>query len=198
MKKLNLIIVLTSCAMFVNAQTTSSSSEELLMINPSKSKIKWFGEYAFYFGGHDGKIDLKEGYFIKTNGSITGGLFVIDMNTIKSLDMDKEDARKDLDNHLKNEDFFEVNTYPTAKIEFTKVTYESDTQLKIFANLTIKNMTKPINFYADVDYKKELMTTKFKIDRTLWGITYNSKEIEGKLKDGLISDAIGFEVSLSL
>ena len=37
------------------------------------------------------------------------------------------------------------------------------------------------------------MTTKFKIDRTLWGINYNSK-----LKDQAISDAIGFEVKLSL
>ena len=42
------------------------------------------------------------------------------------------------------------------------------------------------------------MITKFKIDRTLWGITFNSKEVEGKLKDGLISDAIGFEVLISL
>jgi len=191
MKKLQFTILITAFAMLCFGQ-------EKLHVNTSKSTIHWFGEYAFYFGGHDGKINLKEGHFIKTNETITGGRFVIDMTTIKSLDMDKQDARQDLDNHLKNEDFFEVNTYPTAKLEFTRVKYESKNQLNISADLTIKDITKPITFYAEVDYEKEQLTTKFKIDRTLWGIMYNSKELEGKLKDGLISDAIGFEVSLSL
>lgn len=59
-------------------------------------------------------------------------------------------------------------------------------------------MTLPITFQAKVDYKKKEMTTRFKIDRTLWNITYNSKEVSGKLKDELISDAIGFEVTLNL
>lgn len=43
------------------------------------------------------------------------------------------------------------------------------------------------------------MTTKFKIDRTLWNIIYGSKSnTSEKAKNSIISDAIGFEVSFGL
>lgn len=186
---------ITLCFLLICATTFA---QEKLNVDTSKSTIKWIGEYAFYFGGHNGVINFKQGHFIKTDGKITGGKFIIDMTTIKSLDIDDEEGRESLDNHLKNEDFFEVNTYPIATLVFTDVIYETKNELKIYANLIIKDVTKSINFRADIDYEKEIMTTKFKIDRTLWNINYNSKEIEGKLKDGLISDAIGFDVKLSL
>ena len=178
--------------------STVTLAQEKLDIDTSSSTIRWFGEYAFYFGGHDGIIDFKEGYFLKNNDVISGGEFIIDMNSIQSLDMDKEEARTDLDNHLKNEDFFDVKKFPTAKLKITKVDYHDSTLMRIEANLTIKSITLPINFRAEADYDNEMMTARFKIDRTLWDITYNSKEVEGKLKDGLISDAIGFEVKLGL
>lgn len=194
MKKQTLLIVLTIVT-FTFAQAQKS---EKLNINISKSEIKWIGEYAFYFGGHEGFINFKEGYFIKENNVISGGEFIINMSTIKSTDMEDEEAREGLDEHLKDEDFFAVKKFPTAKLVITSVSYHNTSSMKIYADLTIKDVTLPINFQAEVNYKKKEMTTKFKIDRTLWNITYNSKEVEGKLKDGLISDAIGFEVKLSL
>lgn len=191
MKKLSITLL----ALFISAVNLA---QEKLDVNTSKSSIKWNGEYAFYFGGHNGVINLKHGHFIKTNGKITGGEFIIDMTSIKSLDIDDEKGRASLDKHLKDKDFFEVNKYPLASLVFTDVIYETKNELKIHANLTIKNVTRSINFRGKVNFEKETMTTKFKIDRTLWGVTYNSKEVEGKLKDGLISDAIGFEVMLAL
>ncbi|WP_411765995.1 YceI family protein [Winogradskyella sp. A3E31] len=178
---------------------TLGFAQENLTINTEKSTIHWIGEYAFYFGGHEGNINFKEGYFLKNkDGMIYGGEFTIDMNSIVCTDNGKIDKDSGLVEHLKNEDFFEVNTYPTSKLVITDVRYETSTRLKIYANLTIKDITKRIDFRAEVDYDKQQMSTKFKIDRTLWGITFNSKEVEGKLKDGLISDAIGFEVDLRL
>ena len=189
----------TKALLFVIAFYSSfCTSQETLHINTEKSTIHWIGEYAFYFGGHEGNIDFKSGYFLKQNGSIVGGEFIIDMNTIASTDMDTKDAREGLDNHLKNEDFFDVPKYPEATLKIKSTKYHDSTHLRIVADLTIKDITREINFQAEVDYKKEQMTTKFKIDRTLWGITFSSKEVEGKLKDGLISDAIGFEVVLRL
>lgn len=184
--------------LFVACINVLSLAQEKLDISISKSSIKWSGEYAFYFGGHHGVINFKQGHLIKTNGKITAGEFIIDMTSIKSLDIDDAKGRASLDDHLKDKDFFEVKKYPIAKLVFTDVIYENKNQLKIYANLTIKNITKSINFRAEADYQKEELKTKFKIDRTLWGVTYNSKEIEGKLKDGLISDAIAFDVKLKL
>jgi len=194
MKKRIVLIALAVLSFTLNYAQTS----EKLKINTTKSEIKWNGEYAFYFGGHEGFINFKEGYFIKENKTISGGEFIIDMPTIKSTDIEKKEAREGLDKHLKNEDFFDVKKFPTAKLVITNIKYHNSTQMKIYADLTIKDITLPINFQAEVNYEEKEMTTRFKIDRTLWNITYNSKEVEGKLKDGLISDAIGFEVKLSI
>ena len=191
MKRILLIVISAFCLTYAFAQ-------EKLNIDIQKSKLKWSCDYAFYFGGHKGTVEFKEGYFIKTKGVIVGGEFIIDMNSIVCTDNEKIDRDSGLVNHLKNQDFFDVKKYPIAKLVITNVLYEDDLYIKIVANLTIKNSTLPINFRGKVDYKKQELTTKFKIDRTLWGITYNSKEVEGALKDGLISDAIEFEVRLNL
>ena len=198
MKKCYFLIVLMITSFLSHSQNSSDINEEKLLINTSNSELKWIGEYAFYFGGHDGVISFKQGYLLKRNGAISGGEFIIDMHSIQSLDMDNKEARKDLDNHLKNEDFFDVEKFPTAKLVITSVAYDDNRHVRVTADLTIKDVTLPINFHADLDYQKEQLKTRFKIDRTLWGVTYNSKEVEGKLKDGLISDAIGFEVLISL
>ncbi len=168
-------------------------NQEHLDIDTTKSKINWSCDYTFYFNGHYGTIDFEKGYFIKSNDVIVGGEFVIDMNSIICLDIEKQDANESLVNHIKDPDFFDVNTFPKSKLTITNVDYVEKTTMEISADLEIKGQTLPIRFRAEVDYDLKQMTTKFKIDRTRWGITYNSK-----MKDGAISDAIGFEVTLRL
>ena len=168
-------------------------AQEILNINTSKSTIKWLGEYTFYFGGHDGFINFKKGYFIKTGDVITGGEFLIDMNSIINNDIKKKDANFSLVNHLKDPDFFDVKKYPLTKLVITKVEYSDKTHARMEANLTLKGTTKPINFRVEFNYDEVKMTTRFKIDRKRWNIDYQSN-----FKDSVISDAIGFEVSLSL
>lgn len=168
-------------------------AQEQLPIDTSKSQIQWLGEYTFYFGGHDGYIQFKEGHFIKTNDVLTGGEFVIDMNSMTNNDIDDEEGKQGLIDHLKDPDFFDVAKYPLAKLEITNIKYDSATQLAVEANMTIKGQTHPISFRAEADYDNKQLHTKFKIDRRLWGVNYTSK-----LRDGAISDAIGFVVTLSL
>ena len=180
------IILIISINLMTNAQ-------EKLKIDTSKSAIKWTGEYTFYFGGHNGTIEFSQGYFIKTNDAISGGKFIIDMNTIVCLDIEDSEANKGLVNHLKDPDFFDVKNHDLAKISITKVEYHDQTSMRIEADMTIKDITLPINFQAKVDFSKKEMTTRFKIDRRRWDINYTSK-----MKNSAISDAIGFEVTLSL
>ena len=42
----------------------------------------------FSFINHFGFVQFKNGYFIKTNHKITGGEFIIDLNSITTTDMD--------------------------------------------------------------------------------------------------------------
>ncbi len=184
--------IIITCFIIASFSATVHAQEEL-KINISKSALKWSGDYTFYFGGHIGIIQFKQGHFIKTNGKITGGEFIIDMNSITGTDNGKIDTNSGLIKHLKDPDFFDVKKHPQSKLVMTKVKYHDPTKMRIEANLTIKGITKPVNFQAEVNFEKKQMTTKFKIDRTRWGINYNSK-----VKDNAISEAIGFEVTLSL
>lgn len=187
MKKLIIVIIL-----FFNF-TIVINGKEKLNINVQKSTIKWIGEYTFYFGGHDGFINFKEGYFIKTKDVITGGEFIIDMNSITNTDIEKQEGKEGLVDHLKNEDFFDVKKYPLGKLVITKVEYADKTNARIEANLTVKGITKSINFRAEFNYDEKELKTRFKIDRKRWNVNY-----ESKFKDVAISDAIGFEVLIKL
>ncbi len=171
---------------------TQTYAQDLLPINTSKSEIKWSCDYSFYFSGHFGFVKFKEGHFVKTDGKISGGAFSIDLNTIQATDMNA-DGNEGLTNHLKDPDFFEVNKFPTATLVINSVSYHDATHFKAKADLTIKGVTQSVEFQAELDFEKKTMKTKFKIDRTRWGINYNSK-----LKDQAISEAIGFEVILSI
>lgn len=187
MKKSILLIAITILSI------NFSFSQEKLPIDIQKSTIKWIGEYTFYFGGHDGFINFKEGYFIKKNEVITGGEFIIDMNSITNTDIEEKGGKDNLVDHLKNEDFFDVKKYPLGKLVITKVEYSDKTTARLEANLTLKGITKPINFLAEFNYPEKEIKTRFKIDRKKWNVNY-----ESKFKDGAISDAIGFEVSIKL
>lgn len=186
-KQITILII----ALVTTAVTFSQTKEQSVKLNLSTSSINWYGYYLFYFGGHEGTVQFKEGEFKHDNGKLTGGSFVIDMTTISSTDIESKEGRENLDEHLKNQDFFETNKYPLAKLIITEVYYETETRVKIYANMTIKGKTKPINFRAEIDILNKKITTKFKIDRTRWGIKYNHD-----VKDSAISDAIGFEVTL--
>lgn len=191
MKKRTLLVL--AVALSITISHAQKDTNENLEIDVKKSKLKWSGEYAFYFGGHDGTISFKEGYFIKTDTVISGGEFIIDMTSIICNDIEDEEANEGLINHLKNDDFFDVVQFKTAKLVITSAEYHDNTHIKIYASLTIKGITLPVNFHAEINYEEQQMTAKFKIDRQRWGIDYNSK-----LRDGAIADGIGFEVTLSL
>lgn len=171
---------------------TQTYAQNVLPINPAKSEIKWSCDYSFYFNGHYGFVKFKQGYFEKTKDKITGGSFIIDLHTLEATDMEA-DGNEGLTKHLKDPDFFEVDKFPTATLVIKKTTYHSATTFEAEADMTIKGITKPVKFKAELDFEKKTMKTRFKIDRTRWGINYNST-----LKDSAISDAIGFEVTISL
>lgn len=186
MKKLIVIVIFMCSALTMNAQ-------KKLKIDTSKSIVKWTGSKLFSFGKHYGTVKFNSGNIIKSKAVILGGSFEVDMNSIVNTDGEYSEM---LVGHLKNEDFFDVKKYPTAKLEMISVKDKRVNVVEVKANLTIKGITHEVNFEATVkeaDWTVTL-TSKFIIDRTLWGINYKSKGVFGKAKDNIISDAIEFEV----
>ncbi|MDT0554834.1 YceI family protein [Patiriisocius hiemis] len=167
----------------------TSQSEKTYQLDTKKSKLKWTGYYQFYFSEHTGTVNFTKGSLTTNFNKITGGSFEIDMKTITNEEHEKGIGPVA---HLMDEDFFDVEKYPKATLEITKVEYfESENKHKFYADLTLKEITKPIVFWGTADGNTRTLTTRFKLDRTDWGINYNNK-----IKNEAISNAMGFETIL--
>ncbi len=165
-------------------------------VNATSSVIKWKGFKPG--GGHHGTLSLKEGMLEMKEGVITGGRFVIDMNSIVDEDLDNGNSKK-LISHLKSADFFDVEKYPTGEFVITSVLPKQDTTYEITGNLTLKGNTKSISFPADVfvsDWSITASTQAFTIDRTQWGVNYGSKNIFKNLADSFINDEIEVQIRI--
>jgi polyisoprenoid-binding protein YceI len=169
--------------------TAAAQHQKTYQLDTQKSIINWTGSYSFLMSEHKGTVQFKKGELFTTNGNISGGAFTIDMKSISN-----EEFLSGVGPvaHIRNEDFFNVEKYPEARLVITSVEFfPRDNRHKMLADLTIKGITKPIEFWPEVDEVRSKMTVQFKIDRTRWGITYNNK-----LKNDAISEAIEFDVVL--
>jgi len=179
-----------------------SWSDKVSTLVIKESTLQWAGK-PLVGGGHEGTINFSSGSITTSaNGDITQGEFVLNMNTIKSTDMKPDDGGKDLEEHLKSEDFFSVTKYPQANFSILKIMQESKTgdvqQVKVTGLLTLKRITNMITFPATITRKGETANIKAEItiDRTKWDIIYNSKTFFANLKDGFISDEIKIVIDL--
>lgn len=174
---------------------------DTFMVDTAKSELTWIG--AKITGRHNGIFKIKTGTLHLSNGLLTDGKILIDMNQMRSDDktIDSNSNAK-LTKHLKSADFFDTEKYPTAVFELTGMapldtteaqeeptnTLTSDKDLRvqnpthrITGNLTIKNKTKSISFPAKVTLEDEELKAKanFNIDRTQWDLIYRSDKSLG-------------------
>ncbi|NVJ89484.1 MAG: YceI family protein [Flavobacteriaceae bacterium] len=201
MKKivLSLVVVatvLTACkgekkeAVATNdAKNVLENVSDLNNVSTETSVITWKGSKPT--GTHNGNVMLKDGDLLVENGELKGGEFVIDMNSIKVLDIpaDKEGNAK-LRGHLTSSDFFDVEKYPTSKFIITKVEDKGD-KLHVTGNLTIKDVTKSVTIPATLSSENGVTTFKsetFNINRADFNVKYGSKSFFDNLKDKFIDD----------
>ncbi len=194
MKKIYLLAISSIITLFAVAKNPHTVN---VRVDAKTSIVKWIGSKVAE--RHEGTINLARGVLVIDHGTLVGGQVAIDMNTIKTTDMSEKYNLK-LDKHLKNEDFFNVESFPFAMIKIKNAKRLKDSNIyTIEADLTIKGITNTILFKADVDIKELsfLAKAKIKIDRTRWDITYNSGNFFKDLGDKLILDTIEFDVTMS-
>lgn len=152
-------------------------------INVENSKVTWKGYKVT--GSHQGTITIKNGNLIFDNNKLIGGHFTMDMPTINVTDLEGK-YKKDLEGHLKSNDFFGVEKFPTASLVFTKVKSAGKNAYKVTGNITIKGKTEVITFNISIYGNKA--TVSLKIDRTKFGVRYGSSSFFDGLKDKAIYD----------
>jgi len=156
---------------------------DTLRINMAKSKIDWAATEMRGTKRRTGILSFKEGYFLIKNSEMVGGTFMVDMGTMDVTDVPIHEriARKNLIDHLKSDDFFDVTHYPTAAIELTKTQKTNNDSLKISGNLTIRDVTKNIEFLAH--QKDHIFRTNFTFNRFDWNIAYEGSWADKTLVD---------------
>ncbi|MEP2670791.1 MAG: YceI family protein [Cyclobacteriaceae bacterium] len=163
-----------------------STPEEKLSVDTGASELKWTGYHLAKSYSHWGHINLKSGN-VSTDGSkITGGEFVIDMNTISNKDLEKKEDNSKLVGHLKSDDFFGVQKYPEAKLVIKKTEKQSGNIYKTTADLTIRGITKEITFDTQINsISKSALdaSAKFRVKRTDFEVMYGWS-IENAMLDG--------------
>lgn len=169
--------------------TTKEGSQYTL--DTLNSKVEWKGYKVFKSEStsHFGTIKFESGDVTVKDGKLESGKFVADMGSLTSVDL-KDDAEQlgKLNGHLKSGDFFEVEKFPTASYEITKVTpaTEGDYNTLLDGNLTIKGITKPVQFKANVSVKDGVVSVATEpkdIKREEFGVKFQAPAENGVLKD---------------
>ncbi len=169
-------------------------------VNTEASQLTWKGS-KITGASHEGTLKLSSGTLKAEGGNLVGGNFTIDMTSIDNTDLKGTDGYEKLLGHLKSDDFFSVETYPTATFEITGVTAkagEAGATHEISGNLTIKGITKNLTFPATVNTNGDDLEAKaeFFFDRSLYDVKFGSTSFFEDLGDKAINNEISIKVDL--
>lgn len=155
----------------------------------SKAEWKGFKVVKSDNTSHIGTLKFESGEVTVKDNKLESGQFVIDMNSIANEDLKETDGNSKLIGHLKSADFFDVEKFPTASYEITKITEApagSDYNTVLDGNLTLKGITKPATFNANVKIKDgelSIATEPKDINRDEFGIKFQMPAAEGLIKN---------------
>ncbi len=195
-------VLLVSCGK--DKPLTSESNEvsttqdgQIFELDTLNSKIEWKGYKVVKTENtsHFGIINFKSGEVTVKGGKLESGKFVADMNSLTSVDLkDDEEQLGKLNGHLKSGDFFETEKFPTASYEITKVTENTsgDYNTVLDGNLTIKEITKPVQFNANISVKDgeiSIATEPKDIKREDFGVKFQIP-----LQNGIIKDEVNLQI----
>ena len=156
----------------------------------TSSSLEWIGRKLT--GIHNGNIQFSSGEVIFNDKRMLSGEFIINMQTIQNNDISSDKYRGYLEEHLKSEDFFNVDSFPNAKLIIKKNLGVTDLGKEsiILCDRTIKGITHQIEIPVRFNVYNNHATASgtIDIDRTLYDIKYNSRSFFPNIGDKLIYD----------
>ena len=171
----------------LEVNNTTIQNADTLWVDKLGSNIQWIGRKVT--GEHSGHIEVAGGFIVHADGKLTSGEILMNMQSITVDDIEDPKWNQKLVDHLKNDDFFNSEKYPTAKFVFTKFKGKgADTHVS--GNITIRDKTVPTNLVINVvvDADSSYSTGTINIDRSLFGVKYGSGTFFEGLGDKMIMD----------
>lgn len=183
-------------------QQAAAITGQTFVVDTAASMVEFIGNGVGK--NHPGTFRLTSGKVAISNDHITGGEFIININSL-SLKEQGEMFQTKLRPHLLSGDFFDAQNFGTAKFEITKVEpYKPDGQdtslvqganFNVSGNFTLKGVTKNITFPARIELDENSMEAKanFDIDRRQWQMNYGNDKTLG---DKFISETVNIRLNL--
>ena len=193
-----MLIVLASCNTNPNKANTQqaqgvATADNIYSIDATKSQITWTGREVST-SSHYGTLDFVSGNFEISNSTIVNGDFIVDMTSIDNQDMEG-DSKARLEGHLKSDDFFSVESHPTAVLSINSSELISDGKWNVSGDLSIKGFTHPVNF--EMVSTAEGWSANLVFDRSKYDVRFRSGSFFENLGDKLIYDDIELSINLT-
>jgi polyisoprenoid-binding protein YceI len=172
-------------------------------VDGERSGIEWRGRNAGTT--HHGHVRIAAGEIDVTQG-IGSGHFRIAMDTIESLNLRGDPLQPVLEAHLKSDDFFFTQLFPTAVFHVLAAVpaaepFLSRPNLHVSGLLEIRGVKAPLEFTATAGPAAAgglAAEAHFDLDRTRWGVRYGSSRFYRHLGMHLVFDLISIQLRVTL
>lgn len=162
-------------------------------IDSSHSTVEFVGRHLM--------VSKVRGRFTDLDGSIRVAEVPAESSVEVVINTDSLDSRDpQRDAHLRSDDFFDVERFPTIAFRSTKVEGEGHVW-RVTGDLTIRDMTRPV--VLDVEYggvvadpfggRRTGFSASAELDREDWGLTWNVALEAGGL---LVSKKVRIEIEI--
>jgi polyisoprenoid-binding protein YceI len=143
-------------------------------VDPAHSQVEFrvkhtgIATFKGRFAAFDGVIRTDDDSIASVEGSV-------DVTSIRTND-------ERLDGHLQSPDFFDAENHPKIQVKTTGPAEQTDRGLRLRADLTIRGITKPVDFDVQVEghgvdpwgNERIALAAQAEIDRNEWNITWNT------------------------
>ena len=206
MKKKTLLIIFLLVAGCGTVKDTEKSSNTLNQVSfeegvysvvVDRTELSWIGK-EISTKIHTGTLNLSDGTIQIIDENTINGNITIDMSSINVTDLQGR-AKEMLEGHLRSADFFEVENYPNATLNFKSKSYNKLKNLIDFeGQLTIKDISNPIFFSATLIESSPYLKAKsiLSFDRSKYNVRFRSGSFFENLGDKLILDDIDVNIVL--
>ena len=166
-------------------------------LDKKSSKVEWEGK-KIIGDSHTGLVDSESGSLVFKKNKLVSGNITLDLNSLTCTDIKNEDYNTKLIGHLKSGDFFSVEKFPTANFKISHAKTKGKGNYLVKGNLTIKGITKPVEFTTIVHQTGNKATVKglLIVDRSKFDVRYGSNSFFDDLKNKAIDD--NFNINFDL
>ena len=171
-------------------------------IDTETSLVRWTGRNLF--NHHHGTIKLATGNIEVQNGVLQSARFTLDMNSIACEDLVDTAYNAMLIHHLRDDDFFAVDRFPTAEFicdhaDPLPSCTPGTPNYTLHGTITLRGVTQPLAFpaviaAADTDHLTG--QAQFELDRTQFGSHYGSGRLFAFLGKHVVNDHVHLHIKL--